>query len=140
MMQTEVKCPLTGLDVIETEAAYKLGYSRQHKPIYYYGIDRHSELSSLTQNEKGKLLQWLVQTIENKNKKDSETVFIPDKFICKIDRDVDSPLNKTITPTQKLEWLLEYIYKGEETVGLSKEISNQELFPYLATVEVKEVG
>ncbi len=140
MMTTQTKCPLTGLNAIENKRGGKLYYGikdSEGKVIYSYGIDAQSELPSLAKNDKGKLFQWLVQTLENKN--NSNTFIIPESFIRKNDRDKGSPLNRTIKPPQKIEWLLEYIYRDFEALGGKKSIYPEQVYPILATVDLDEV-
>jgi nucleoside 2-deoxyribosyltransferase len=139
-MSTEIerKCPLTGLDALESHKEPIFYYRIPTLENFYYGTDDHIKLSKLDPTQKGKLFQWVYQEV--RNNKSGNTIVIPSKYLNTEYTGSDSPLNQKITPTQKMDCLLEYLYKGMESVGTSKTISNLELLPILATVEIGEVG
>jgi nucleoside 2-deoxyribosyltransferase len=145
---TKTKCPLTGLEANEERTGSRLCY---HIPklnniytgidYFYYGIDyKWTDLSKLlNSSQKGKLFQWVVQELRNKEPKASKTILIPEDYLNTEYTGTDSPLNQKITPTQKLNLLLEYIYHDLEEFGLTKALKHCELFPILATVEISTV-
>jgi hypothetical protein len=168
--QVQCKCPISGLDATSSKNGFTTYYQIDSlalpngapfvfsmSSIYHNG---DSPFDFLNASQKGKMFRWLYFQLQSRyTTNDYQYFILPplyehdfshfkqvkesyglDSDEEKIKKESVRIVNEKITPTQKLEWLLEYIYKGEETVGLSKEISNQELFPYLATVEVKEVG
>ncbi len=146
--RTKTKCPLTGLEAIKESPGSRLCYHIPTLNNVYTGIDYFSysigykwtDLPELlNSSQKGKLFQWVVRELRNKEPKASKTILIPEDYLDTKYTGTDSPLNQKITPTQKLEWLLEYVYHDMEDLGTEKSITNAELLPVLATVDGKEV-
>ena len=146
-METVTTCPLSGLDAEEIKQISEFHYRIPSLDNLYPGIDCFSyfiddqfgTLSTLTSSQKGKLFQWIFQELQNKTLREQKTVFVPSNYWDIECLAVDSPLNQKITPTQKLDWLLEYLYHNVESLGTMKYIPNFELFPILATVDPNEV-
>jgi hypothetical protein len=164
-MSEITKCPLTGLDVESWEDIDTRYYRYFANPEFAYGIKiRFGEnlFTSLDPIAKGKILYWLNGKLKvfysqreevqgfilpfmdendfiEKNTVASTQIQREETPVEKIKREIRTTLNRKITPTQKLDWLLEYIYDGMENLGERTSITNTKLFPILATVKASEV-
>jgi hypothetical protein len=144
--QTETKCPLTGLDatIIPPRGNYttyevkdlKLQYSVS--PIVLEALEAKKRNNEDFDLEKGKLLYWVNNEWQKVIKETSLKIPMIDSQLINESNEL-SPLRLKITPNQKLDWLLEYIYHDMESLGTRKSIPHHELFPILATVEASEV-
>ncbi len=119
------------------------------------GLNKNTEevFSQLIQDDpfkQGKLLRWLyLKTQTSKKQKTPFTIPTICLDLLKDDlakkktykteitfiSEVEDVFEQKITPTQKLDWLLEYIYHDMEDLGQEKTVTNTELFPILATIE-----
>jgi hypothetical protein len=156
------KCPISGLDV----QSWKNGFVTYYKYLdchnVTYGIRMsHDEnfLTSLDPIAKGKIFHWLngkLKALDSQKEnydyfilpvmyehdfieENSNTFEQTENSEQKIKREIRATLNQKITPTQKLNLLLEYIYHDMESLGTEKSMPNYELFPILATVKPSEV-
>jgi hypothetical protein len=166
MVRQEIKCPLTGLDAMVGDydhncSSFKIQLKEIKDCEYWFfgnskaGLDEGTKkvFAKLIKDDpikQGKLLRWLY--LNNKNTNFKIMALHPDcientsendkqcekqtKFI----NEVTSVLEQKITPTQKSDWLLEYIYHDMEGLGTKKPITNAELFPIVATIEPTEVS
>ncbi|XVJ52211.1 MAG: hypothetical protein HEQ32_09150 [Vampirovibrio sp.] len=168
MMTETIKCPLTGLDAIIEEKNTQCSIIRlQGIEECNYSFPSHTKaglneetikvFEDLTKNDlikKGKLLRWLYLKTQMSKKQKTPLKIPPlslellsddsaNKETFKTEREfiseVEDVFEQKITPTQKLDWLLEYIYHDVESLGTKKSIPTYELLPVLATVEAAEV-
>ena len=124
------------------------------------GLDENTikvfeELTKEDLIKKGKLLHWLY--LNNQMAKQKNTTFkiprlclehlntnLAKKEDCNPEIEFISEVidvsKKEITPAQKLDGLLEYIYNDMEDLGQNKTIINCELFPIVATIKPTEVS
>jgi hypothetical protein len=128
------QCPISGLDALETQREGIYTYRIHAMDLTYSIHNKWDILSTLTSAQKGKLFQWVYKKV--KNNKLERTIDISSEDF---DIEYKEALNQKITPTRKLNLLLEYIYHDVEEFGLTKALKHFELFPILATVEISTV-
>ncbi|MFN9690572.1 MAG: hypothetical protein ACK551_00510 [Vampirovibrionales bacterium] len=160
--KTNTKCPISGLEAESWQNGFVTYYEYLSIRGFAYGITMlrgKNPLTSLDPIAKGKILYWLYGKLKVlRSQKENYDYFIlpvmyEHDFIednsnifeetenseQKIKREIRAALNQKITPTQKVNWLLEYIYHDLESLGTIRHIANTHLFPVLATVEPSEV-